>query len=346
MTRNSTRPDVKPAMLRVGIVLRPHFSLIALAGVVDTLRFAADEGATSRPIRCSWTFLGESLDPVVSSSGIAITPSSAFGKPASFDAIVVIAGLFEKEPPIDANTLAFIQAADCAGILIAGIGTGILPLIQAGVLNGRTCCVHWFRYRDFVDRFPRVRFKTDQALISDGRYITCAGATAATQFGVWLVERHLGAALAQKCADMLLVQGKIVQPQPPAPDLVKNDRVRRAMLILEENVAHPLVIDEIATRLGVSVRHLQRIFKGNVGVTIQTYSRMLRLHYGLWQVHAAGRTLAHAAIGCGFADAAHFSRVCLHTYGKRPLTFSPNEVERIAERFGHRASRIRQLSGP
>lgn len=339
MPRKKTLSRAAPEKLRVGILLRPHFSLTALAAVVDALRFAADEGASSRRIRCDWAFLGESPALVVSSAGIPIAPTARLGSPERFDTIVVVAGLIEKEPPIHANTLAFLQASDAAGKIVAGIGTGVLPLIQAGLLDGRACCVHWFRYRDFADRFPKVRFKTDQVLIVDGRYVTCAGAVAAAQFGIWLVGRFLGDALARKCADMLLVQGKSVQPQPPAPTLAKSGRVRRAMLVLEENIAHPLEVEEVASRLGVSARQLQRVFKEEIGVTLQAYSRALRLHYGLWQIHAAGRTISEAAAGCGFTDSAHFSRVCLQTYGRRPLAFSPEEVERIADRFGHRASR-------
>lgn len=339
MPRKKTLARSAPEKLRVGILLRPHFSLTALAAIVDALRFAADEGAASQRIRCDWTFLAEGPDPVMSSSGIPIGPSAKPRNPERFDAIVVIAGLIEREPPIQPDTLAFIQAADSAGKIVAGIGTGVLPLIQAGLMDGRTCCVHWFRYRDFADRFPKVRFKTDQVLIVDGRYVTCAGAVAAAQFGIWLVARYLSDALAQKCADMLLVQGKFVQPQPPAPTLAKSGRVRRAMLVLEENIAHPLEVTEVASRLGVSARQLQRVFKEEVGITLQAYSRALRLHYGLWQIQAAGRTISEAAAGCGFTDSAHFSRVCLQTYGKRPLAFSPEEIERIADRFGHRASR-------
>lgn len=323
----------------MAFVLRPHFSMTALAAIVDTLRFAADDGAASRPIRCSWTFLGSDRNPIASSAGMSVTPSEGFGDVRRFDAVVVVAGLIEREPPLDAATLAFLRSADASRKLIAGIGTGVLPLIRAGLMDGRTCCVHWFRYRDFVDRFPKVRFRTDQVLLIDDRYVTCAGAVAAAQFGVWLVRRHHGEALAQKCRDMLLVGDLSAQPHPPAPDLARSERVRRVMLILEENVAKPLEIAGIARRVGVSERQLQRVFKEEIGTTLQAYSRTLRLNYGLWQIHLAGRTIGEAATDCGFVDSAHFSRVCLQRYGKRPLAFSRDEVDGIAERYGHRASR-------
>lgn len=343
MTSLRRASPARSSRLSVAFVLRPHFSLTALAGVIDTLRLAADEGATDRLVRCGWTLVGRDLLPLTSSSGIPIAPSELYGDPARFDAVVVVAGLIEREPPLDAETLAFIRSADAAGKLIAGVGTGVLPLIQAGLLDGRSCCVHWYRYRDFVDRFPKVRFRTDQVVLADGRYITCAGTLSAAQLGVWLVRKYHGDALAQKCVDLLLIQGKVAQPHPPAPGLGTSERVRRTMLILEENAARPLVIESIAQKLGVSARQLQRVFKEEIGVTLQAYSRGLRLHYGLWQIHVVGMSIAEASAACGFTDAAHFSRVCLQAYQKRPLAFTRQEVEGIAERFGHRAARLRKV---
>lgn len=60
--------------LRFGIVLLPNFTLTAFSGFVDLLRLASDEGDMSRPVRCSWTIVGESLVPVRASCGIQVAP--------------------------------------------------------------------------------------------------------------------------------------------------------------------------------------------------------------------------------------------------------------------------------
>ncbi|WP_454690219.1 helix-turn-helix domain-containing protein [Achromobacter aloeverae] len=85
---------------------------------------------------------------------------------------------------------------------------------------------------------------------------------------------------------------------------------------------------------------VEGLFKDEVGMTLQAYARQLRLHYGLWQVHMGGVPIFQAAENCGFVDAAHFGRVCVQIYGKRPTALSDAELRSIIERCGHRASRI------
>ncbi|HIH2752546.1 TPA: GlxA family transcriptional regulator, partial [Burkholderia lata] len=61
-----------PARIRFGFILLPNFTLTAFSGMVDVLRLAADEGDNSRPVRLSWTILGDMAAPVRASCGIQI----------------------------------------------------------------------------------------------------------------------------------------------------------------------------------------------------------------------------------------------------------------------------------
>ena len=69
------------AALNVGFILARRFTLCAFANFVDVLRLAADEGDRSRPILCSWRVVSPTLDPVASSSGVAVRPDERLGDP-------------------------------------------------------------------------------------------------------------------------------------------------------------------------------------------------------------------------------------------------------------------------
>ena len=71
--------------LRVGFILTRQFIIRAFANFVDVLRLAADEGDRSRPILCSWKVLAANMEPVISSSGIAVQPEEKLGDPTRFD---------------------------------------------------------------------------------------------------------------------------------------------------------------------------------------------------------------------------------------------------------------------
>ena len=52
--------------LRIGFVLVPGFTILPLAGFIDTLRHAADESDHSQQVYCKWKILGPSMEPIPS----------------------------------------------------------------------------------------------------------------------------------------------------------------------------------------------------------------------------------------------------------------------------------------
>ncbi len=88
-----------PRRIRFGIVLLPNFTLTAFSGFVDMLRLSADDGDYSKPVRCAWSVIGETLAPVRASCGIQITPWETFDAAEPFDYVVVVGGLLHSGPP-------------------------------------------------------------------------------------------------------------------------------------------------------------------------------------------------------------------------------------------------------
>ena len=104
------KPDsrAQPApRLNVGFILAKRFTLCAFANFVDVLRLAADEGDRSRPILCKWTVLSDTMDPITSSSGIAVHPKERLGDPRRFNYIVVVGGLMDDAERLSPRTRNF-----------------------------------------------------------------------------------------------------------------------------------------------------------------------------------------------------------------------------------------------
>ncbi|MDP3138538.1 MAG: AraC family transcriptional regulator, partial [Burkholderiaceae bacterium] len=187
--------------------MRPGFTLVAFSALLDVLRLAADEGDGSRPVRCRWSVLGSTQDPIPASCGVRVLPDEHYGDPSRFDVIVVVGGVLRLDPSLDAQTRAFLHAADQSGRVLVGLCTGSITLLRAGLLDGRKCCLHHYHLRDVEGRFPLTEIVADQLFVVDGRYVTCAGGSAVADVGAWLIERQFGRGAARKCMDMLLLDG-------------------------------------------------------------------------------------------------------------------------------------------
>ncbi len=316
------RATAKEAVLSVGFILANRFTLTALATFLDALRLAADDGDGSRQIRCRWTIMGSGAEPVRSSCGVSIGAWEAFQDPRGFHYIVVVGGLLHPGPQLDDETVAYLKAAAAAGVTLVGVCTGGFALSRIGLMNRRRCCVSWYHYSDYVEEFPDVEPVADQLYVVDRDRITCSGGAGVADLAAYLIERHLGRACAQKTMHIMLIDkarpANQPQPQPPTHNEVVNDRVRRALLLMEQHLADPLTVEDIARKVNISTRQFERLFRFSTGVSPTAFYRVLRLRYGLWLLRNSTRSITDIAVECGFADCAHFSRQFREGFGVSP----------------------------
>ncbi len=265
-----------------------------------------------------------------SSCGVEITPQHDTTDLAQYDYLIVVGGLLHKGPQADPETIKILQKAAGLGTSIVGLCTGSFAMIRAGLMKGRRCCVSWYHYNDFLEEFHDVKPVADQVYVVDGNRITCAGGAGALDLAAWLVEKHLGKAAAQKALRILQVDkirsASAPQPQPPLIHISNNDRVRKAVLTMEQNMSAPLSVEEISNRVNISKRQLERTFSEHLGLSPQACYRDLRLRHGLWQLLNTDKAISDIAADCGFSDASHFSRHFSKTF-KRPPSSIRNDRE-------------------
>ena len=311
--------------LSVGFVLMPSFTLLPFSAFIDALRLAADEGDHSEQIHCRWTVMGPDLRKITSSSGVAIEPWETYRDPAEFDYIVVVGGLLSETLHGNQHIIDYLKRADRTHIPIIGLCTGSFAMIRAGLMQNRRCCVSWFHHKDLTDRFTDVIPVADQLFVDDGDRITCAGGAVAADLAAYIIERHLGQSWARKSLRILVMDSprpaNAPQPPPTSDYQVKNKLVVRALLLMEQNLSRPLSTDEIANRLNISKRQLERLFVHDTGESLQKFYRAIRLSYGLWLLQNTPRSITDIAQECGFADTTHFSRAFRTVFGKRPTEY-------------------------
>lgn len=307
--------------LRVGFILSRHFTLSALSNFIDVLRLAADEGDDSRPIRCQWHIMSACPEPIRSSSDLSVEPTSGLLDPALLDCVVVVGGLLQRGPQLDAVTERYLARLSDAEVDVAGVCTGSFILKRLGLLKGRKCCVSWYHFRDFVEEFGEAMPVTDQIYVVDGRRITCSGGQNVAHLAAFLVERHVGPSFAQKALHILGVDrmrpGSTAQSAPPTEMRGEHDRVSRALLIMEQNLAAPVSIARVAGRVGTSPRQLERLFKERLGCAPQAAYLRLRLRHARWLLQTT-LSLAEIAVDTGFVDGSHLSKAYKGAFGISP----------------------------
>ncbi|MEX2496354.1 MAG: GlxA family transcriptional regulator [Woeseia sp.] len=310
--------------LKVGLVTLRDFTLLPFAGFLDVLRLATDEGDRSRQRACRWSVMSAGGAAVRASCGTEVQADAPFSDPRGFDYIVVVGGLLHERPQADEATDRFLLEAAEAGVPLVGLCTAVFTLIRLGLMAGRKCCVSWYHYWDLRKSFPDITPIADHLFVVDGPRITCAGGTGAIDLAAWIVARHLGRATADKALHILLAEGArpadAPQPHVVTDHAARDPRLEMAVNIIEQNLAQPPSVDDVAHRIGLSRRQLERIFRHEFGMSPWKYSLGRRLRQAHLLLTRTGHTITDIAQECGFADASHFSRHVRMTFGASPQT--------------------------
>ncbi|MDQ2067784.1 helix-turn-helix domain-containing protein [Xinfangfangia sp. CPCC 101601] len=324
----ATPPDlsgVEPDM-KVGFLLAPRFTLIALSSFVDSLRHAGDEADFSRQIYCAWQILSETPgQSVASSSGIEVVPSTALSQAGDITHLVVVGGLLPDCYHFDPPTLQFIRDAYARGVSIVGLCTGSFLLAELGLLEGRRCAVHNEHISAFRTLYPKALATADDLYVSDRGVFTCQGGTSALELAFHLIDIHCGKARATKAINSLLMQGKFNHSHRFRPHghmaACGNRKVEQAVEIMERHLISPMPITDVARSVGCSTRELSRLFQKYGGQTPSETWRRMRVAHGHWMLLNTERSITQIAYECGFADSAHFTRCFKDIYKTPPNAY-------------------------
>jgi transcriptional regulator GlxA family with amidase domain len=320
------RPDI-----RVGFLLWPRFTLLDLACFVEPLRLIADIGDRSRPIRAAWHVMSNTKDAIIASCGLRIEPNSPLLPPRELDYIAVVGGLVPWLEANDPKLIEYLQLASAQGVHLIGLSTGAFIFARAGLLNGRRACVHTYHKDDFVIQYPDVHTVTDEIFVVDGDRITSAGGVSSLDLATHLVRTRFGRDRALKIeysTNMNCSRGPLAAQRGrlwDCPDGTDR-RIRRALLVMEQNLSSPLSVREIARRVNYSDRQLERAFRRVFSVTPSNAYRLMRLRFGCWLLRQTGSSIRQISFDCGFSDASHFGRYFRAEFGQ-----TPNEFRRSAE---------------
>ena len=236
--------------VRVGSLVDESFPLAPLSLVIESLRVA------------NWVEGGEVFShSVVSADGEPRTSSSGFPVKAdygvsgcpSFDVLLVCTGQNSSQIN-DSAVLNWLRRSHRQGGWVGAISGGAFVLARAGLLQNRSCAVHWESGIALAEAFSDVTVCGDIFVI-DGRVITCAGGISTLDLMLHLIEVCRGRTVSRRVADALIYPQMRDGNAPARIDLhrrtgVSNSVLLRAIELMENNLEEPMKVSEISACVG------------------------------------------------------------------------------------------------
>ncbi len=130
-----------------------------------------------------------------------------------------------------------------------------------------------------------------------------------------LHEQTLAAALA---AHLLRRYGGATGTDAPRAGGLSPRQLRQITLYVDDHLAEPMTLHELAAALGMSVFHLARSFKASTGVAPHQYVLRRRLERAKELLHGTALPVGEVAMRCGFSHASHFTSTFQRVLGTTP----------------------------
>lgn len=208
---------------------------------------------------------------------------------------------------------------------LASLCSSAFLLAEAGQLDGCQATTHWALAGQFRQRYPQVQLRSQQLFCASGQRFSSAGAQAAVDLCLHLVELHGGPWLAEQVAGALVVErqrGSQSRLQPLLPSPRQDDPALLELLRwLQPRYAEPINLANMAARLHCSPRTLLRRFRHATGLTPLAYLQRLRILAAQQALRHPGTRLEDIASAVGYADRASFSRLFKHVCAETPAAY-------------------------
>ena len=301
----------------IGILIFPDFQLLDAAGPISAFEIAARCIGKVPSIRV----LAARPGRVRSSSGVEMMARD-FKAANAITTLVVAGGAGVADAARCEVTRAFMQRLAKRGIRVASVCSGAFVLAEAGLLDGRRATTHWGRTRDFVARYPKVKFEPDQIFTRDGNVWTSAGITAGIDLALAMITEDHGEEVAQATARQLVLYHRRSGGQSQFSSLLElktpNGRFGALLSWARENLDAPLTVEDLADRAGMSARHFARAFAAETGATPSKAIERLRLEVARERVQSSREAIELVAEATGFRDPERMRRAFIRAYGQPP----------------------------
>lgn len=309
----------------IALLAIPGVQLLDVSGPLDV--FAEANRILKRRVYES-VVISLDTSTITASSGVALTANYRLEETGALqpDTFLLAGAPDVWQQPLSADQLTTVRALCKKSRRYGSVCTGAFLLAQTGLLDGRTITTHWAAAARFAAAFPTVTLDTDAIYTADGPVRTAAGVTSGMDLALRLVEEDLGRDVAQDVASNLVMffrrpvhQGHFIQRRGISSS------GRSAFQDLQrwtlDNLAAVSGLQQMADHIGLSTRHLNRLFHHEMQMTAGEWLEACRIDKAKSLLDAVAVPVKSVARQCGYASADVLRRAFLKRVGTTPAAY-------------------------
>ena len=303
----------------VGILPIDGFALMSYASCVEPLRAA--NLLAERPAFVIRHYAAAGTESA-SSCGAVVPADVGLGRTAGLDLVFVVAGGDPMRKPLE-PVGGWLRRLHRQGVRLGGVSGGPVFLARAGLMAARRMTLHWEHMAELAEFDPSLLIERSLYVIDRDR-VTCAGGTAPLDMMHALIAERLGQPLARQVSDWFMHTDIRASADPQRSGAgerydIAEPKILAAIEAMENHLADPLTLDQLALVSGIGGRQLNRLFQRELETSVMEFYRRLRLDKARHLLTRTRLGIKDIAEATGFAGQPHFNSVFSREFGTPPM---------------------------
>ncbi|MFQ5660122.1 MAG: GlxA family transcriptional regulator [Gammaproteobacteria bacterium] len=303
----------------VGFLLLPKFPLIAFGAAIEPLRAA---NRITGKYLFKWTILSERGHSIKAANDVIINSDKVIStNEMDFDLVMVCSGI-DVSSLATPEVLGWLKKLANNGVQLGALSTGAEILARAGLLNGYRCTIHWENEQSFRETYFNARL-TGGLFEIDRNRLTAAGGTSSLDLMLhWVMKNH-GEDLTCAVAEQF-IHDRIRAPsdfQQSIEDQLmrrRSPKLADVIRLMGDNIENPLSPTELAQKVSLTLRQLERLFLKHRNHTPRSYYLEMRLRRARQLIQQTNLSIHDTAVATGFQSQSHFTRCYKELFGNTP----------------------------
>ena len=211
------------------------------------------------------------------------------------------------------------------GSEIASLCLGAFLLASTGLLNGKKCATHWAFENQFREMFPDVNLVPEKVIIDEKSIYSSGGAYSYLNLILYLIEKYAGRELAILCSKIFAIE--IERNSQSAFNIFQGQKehgdepIKTAQEFIESNFSEKITVDQLASRLALGRRNMERRFKKATSNTVVEYIQRVKVEAAKKGFETSRKNINEVMMDVGYSDIKAFRTVFKRITGLSPVEY-------------------------
>lgn len=308
----------------IAIFALPKVQLLDIAGPLDVFSEANRQAG-----ECIYKtiLVAPTPEPLASSCGLKVQPDySMYDDLPEIDTFLIAGSPFMAEVKTNEGLIYWLSKICESSKRYGSICTGTFLLAKTGLLTSKEVTTHWAFIEQLREMHPDIHVNNKAFCVQDRTIFTSAGVTSGLDLALTLIEQDLGAEIARKTAMHLVTLFKRQGTQQqfsnhngitPHGQIVVND----LSSWVRSNLGQKMNIQIMAEKMGITSRHLTRVFSKELGVTPAKWLGSIRLEQAKKLLREDKLAIKQVVLECGLNSEQVLRQLFLRNLGMSPAEY-------------------------